>query len=105
MITNESGNRVVICLGWVSFLISLGGQAPHALRARMGVHRTCGEPDEIGSTPMGVALNGSGRVHGRVPVAARVTCAHSATAPHRLAQFAHEARGSTRLPCEYAAVV
>ena len=28
----------------------------------MGVHRTCGEPDEIGLTPMGVKLNGSGHV-------------------------------------------
>ena len=25
--------------------------------------RTCGEPDEIGPTPMGVKLNGLGRVH------------------------------------------
>ena len=31
-------------------------------RAHMGVHRTCGEPGEIGLTPMGVELNGSGRV-------------------------------------------
>ena len=29
----------------------------------MGVHRTCGEPDEAELTPIGVNLNGSGRVH------------------------------------------
>ena len=28
-------------------MISLGGQAPHVLRAHMGVHRTCREPNEI----------------------------------------------------------
>jgi len=28
----------------------------------MGVHRTCGEPDEIELTAIGVELNGSGRV-------------------------------------------
>ena len=28
--------------------------------------RTCGEPDEIELTPMGVTLNGSGHVHDRV---------------------------------------
>ena len=33
--------------GWVFFLIPLGGQAPHVLTARMGVHRTCGKPNEI----------------------------------------------------------
>ena len=33
----------------------------------MGVHRTCGEPDEIELTPMGVKLNGSGRVHPAPP--------------------------------------
>ena len=33
--------------GWVFFLISLGGRAPHVLRAHVGVHRTCGEPDGI----------------------------------------------------------
>ena len=37
--------------GWVFFLISSGGQAPHVLRAHMG--RTCGEPDEIELTPNG----------------------------------------------------
>ena len=30
--------------------------------------RTCGEPDEIGLTAMGVELNGSRRVQGCVPV-------------------------------------
>ena len=52
-------SRAVIIFGWVFFLIPSGGQAPHVLRAQMGVHRTCGEPDEIGLTPMGVKLNGS----------------------------------------------
>ena len=47
--------------GWVFFLISLGGQAPHVLRAHMGLHRTCGEPNEIELTPhepIEVELNG-----------------------------------------------
>ena len=35
-------------------VISLGGQAPHVLRAHMGVHRTCGEPNEIELAPFGV---------------------------------------------------
>ena len=43
-------------------MISSGGQAPHVLRAHTGVHRTCGEPDGIGLTAIGVELNGSGRV-------------------------------------------
>ena len=30
----------------------------------MGVHRTCGEPDEIGLTPMGVEMNGPRCVRG-----------------------------------------
>jgi len=41
--------------GWVFFLISSG--SPHA--RPMG--HACGEPDEIGLTPVGVELNGSGR--------------------------------------------
>ena len=48
-----------VCLGWVFFLISSGGQAPHV--RPVGVHRTCGEPDEIELTPMGVRL---GRTRG-----------------------------------------
>ena len=36
----------------------------------MGVLRTCGGPDEIESTPMGVELNGSRRV--RLVVCARL---------------------------------
>ena len=39
-------------------MISSG--SPRVLRAPMG--RTCGEPDEIGLSPMGVKLNSSGRV-------------------------------------------
>ena len=34
--------------GWVFYLISLGGQAPHVLRAHVG--RTCGEPNGIDLT-------------------------------------------------------
>ena len=34
----------------------------------MGVHRTCGEPDEIELTPMGVELHGPGRVPGPASV-------------------------------------
>ena len=33
--------------GWVFFLISLGGQAPHVLRAPMWALNTRGEPNEI----------------------------------------------------------
>ena len=33
--------------GWVFFLISLRGQAPHVLRAHMWALNTCGEPNEI----------------------------------------------------------
>ena len=53
--------RVVIFFGWVFFLISVGGQAPHV--RPMG--RSCGEPNEIELTPIGVKLNGSrGVLHG-----------------------------------------
>ena len=59
----KSGNhtfRVGIFLDFVK-----GGQAPHVLRAHMGVRRTCGEPNAIESAPTGVALNGSGHVQRR----------------------------------------
>ena len=49
--------------GWVFALISLGGQAPHVRCTPMV--RTRGEPSEIELTPIGAALNGSGRVHRR----------------------------------------
>ena len=39
--------RAVIFFGWVFFLISLGGQAPHVLRDHMWAFNTCGEPNEI----------------------------------------------------------
>ena len=48
--------RAVILFGWVFFLISSG--SPHV--RPMG--RTCGEPDEIELTAMGVELNGSRQV-------------------------------------------
>ena len=48
-----SRKRAVKFFGWVFFLISSG--SPHV--RPMG--RTCGEPDEIGLTAMGVELNGS----------------------------------------------
>ena len=57
-----SRTGAVVFVGWVFFLSSLGGQAPHVLRAPMGVHRTCGEPNEIEWTPMGVKVNGWGCV-------------------------------------------
>ena len=50
--------RAVIYFGWVFFLISSG--SPHVRCTPVG--RTRGEPDELGLTPMGVKLNGSGRV-------------------------------------------
>ena len=37
--------KVVIFFGWVVFLTSLGGQAPHVSLAHMG--HACGEPNEI----------------------------------------------------------
>ena len=40
--------RAVMFFGWVVFLISVRGQAPHVLRAHTG--HTCGEPDEIEMT-------------------------------------------------------
>ena len=49
--------------GWVFFLISLGGQAPHVRCTPMG--RTCGEPNEIELTAIGVILDGPGRVRFR----------------------------------------
>ena len=36
-------------------MISLGGQAPRVLRTHVG--RTCGEPNEIELSPIGVELN------------------------------------------------
>jgi len=53
-----SRKKAGIFFGWVFFLISSG--SPHVRCTPMG--RTCGEPDEIELTPMGVKLNGSGRV-------------------------------------------
>ena len=38
-------------------MISLGGQAPHVLRAHMG--HTCGEPNEVELAAIGVKLDGS----------------------------------------------
>ena len=52
------GKEKGILFGRVFFLISLGGRAPHVLRAHMGGYRTCGEPDEIELTAIGVELNG-----------------------------------------------
>ena len=49
--------RGVMFCGWVFYLISLGGQAPHVLWAHMG--RACGGPNEIELTPIGVELKGS----------------------------------------------
>ena len=40
--------------GWVFFLISLGGQAPHVLRAHMWALTSCGGPNEIELTPQGL---------------------------------------------------
>ena len=51
--TSCSRKRAVKYFGWVFFLISSG--SPHV--RPMG--RTCGEPDEIELTAMGVKLNGS----------------------------------------------
>ena len=42
-------NERVVCSRWVRFLTPVG--SPHVLRAHMGVHRTCGEPNKTGLTP------------------------------------------------------
>ena len=39
--------RAVVFSGWVFYLISLGGQAPHVLRAHVWALNTRGEPNEI----------------------------------------------------------
>ena len=70
--------------GWVFFLISLG--SPHV--RPMG--RTCGEPNEIELTPIGVKLNGSRRVplmNGAVDLAASTTVPYGMT-PNRPAMVA-----------------
>ena len=51
----RSRKRAVKFFGWVFFLISSG--SPHVRCTPMA--RTCGEPDEIELTAMGVKLNGS----------------------------------------------
>ena len=59
------GQRAVILFGRVFFLILLGGQASHV--RPVWALSTCGEPNEIGLTPIGVKLDGSLRVpFGRV---------------------------------------
>ena len=54
-----SQKRAVMCFGWVFFLISLGGQAPHV--RPMWALSTCGEPNGIELTPIWVESNGSRR--------------------------------------------
>ena len=44
-LVGASTHRAVMFFGWVFFLISSGGQAPHVRRTHMA--HTCGEPDEI----------------------------------------------------------
>ena len=74
----RSVKRAVMFLGWVFFLISLG--SPHVLRAHMG--RTCGEPNEIELTAVGVKLNGTGQVRGRASWPSSSTCTRpSPTSP------------------------
>ena len=51
----RSRKRAVKFFGWVFFLISSG--SPHVRCTPTG--RTCGEPDKIELTAMGVKLNGS----------------------------------------------
>ena len=60
LITNKRGN--VFRVGIFEFVLISSG-SPHVLRAHMGVHRTCGKPDEIEliMTAIGVELNGSRR--------------------------------------------
>ena len=70
-----SRQRTVMFSGWVYFLISSG--SPHVRCTPMGVRRTCGEPDEIELTAMGVKLNGSGRV----PAGPRAGCCPAGAPP------------------------
>ena len=64
---SRSRKRAVIFFGWVFFLISSGGQAPHVRCTPMWALSTCGEPDEIELTPVGVELNGPRQVLNRLP--------------------------------------
>ena len=56
-----SYKSAVISFRRVYFLISLNSPRVHPQMGGRG-HRTCGEPDEIESTAIGVGLNGSGGV-------------------------------------------
>ena len=58
--TLSSHRGPVIFFGRVFFLISSGGQAPHARCTPM--RRACGEPDDIELAAIGVKLNT--RIHG-----------------------------------------
>ena len=78
----RSRKRAVIFFGWVFFLISYG--SPHV--RPMG--RTCGEPDEIELTAMGVKLNGPAA--GPTPGGGRASVATRATSARH---------GSTASPC------
>ena len=49
--------------------------------------RTCGEPDEIGLTPMGVKLNGSGRVPPEEPPLEGALFVYCPDGQHFMAQF------------------
>ena len=42
-----ASRRAVLFVGWGFFLVSLGGQTPHVLRAPMWALNTRGEPNEI----------------------------------------------------------
>ena len=97
-------------------MISSG--SPHVLRAHMGVYCTCGEPDEIELTAMGVKLNGSRcRHHGdehHAAVLPRLPLHHhpwqrypagAAHEAHRGRSRLHvgvPARGARRLPNRHA---
>ena len=84
--------------GWVFLLISLGGQAPHVLRAHMGVHRTCGEPNEINLTIR--ALTDDYRPAMITAPPCRRACSRPRPAPRRVC--ARQSRRA-RSPCTRAA--
>ena len=62
--------------GWVFVLISLGSQAPHVRCTPMGVHRTCGEPNEIESTLVGGQIE---RLRARTPTPGRLLISTDST--------------------------
>ena len=81
----SSENRAVTFFGWVFFLISLGGQAPHLLRAHMWALRTCGGTNDIELTIRVLTGYFTALCRGQVPNLAPLTqCRSSARLDSRI---------------------